>query len=464
MKIKTTAIMAGIITILAVLTACDAGGTVSSQATNEVVSEEAAAPSTLTGNAALAEKTEQTEMTEQNGEDDLFTKRDLEQSPDLSEAKYLTVESGQDLTIDTAGIYVLGGQAQDSSVIVDVSDEEKVQLVLDGLSVTNQDTPCIYVKSADKVFITLQGSTNSLSVTGDFAADGDTNTDAVIFSKEDLVINGTGSLTIASSDNGIACKDEIKVTGGSLMISCKGSALESKDNIAVADGNIEISECNDGLHAEDNDDDSKGSVYIGGGVLNIHAADDAIHATTEVRIDGVEMDLMAAEGIEGTVITINGGDIRIDASDDGINAANKSSVLTPIFTMNDGNVTIRMAQGDTDGVDSNGDIIINGGTLDITGQSTFDCDGRAEVNGGTIIENGVETNTITNQMMGGHGGMGNFGDRGGFGRMGDPSQNGELGEMGQSGEMRNPGEAGQFGGRGKMGPPMNNGRFGQMPQ
>ncbi len=502
MKMKITAIIAVLITMTAALTACDATGTVSEKSNKEVFAEEADAASTLPGDAASAEKkalngANSLNDTEKTGNDadtdthtgnvasaddidpeNLFTDRDLEQSPDLSEAQSLTVESGEDLTIDTAGTYVLSGQAEGSSVIIEASEEDKVQLVLDGLSITNKDTPCIYVKSADKVFVTLQGSANSLSVTGEFTADGDTKTDAVIFSKEDLVINGTGSLTIASSDNGIACKDDLKVTGGSLKISCKGSALESKDDILIADGSIEIAECNDGLHAEDDDDDSKGYIYIGGGSLNINAADDAIHATTVVRIDGGEMSITAAEGIEGTVLSINGGDISIDASDDGINAAHKSSVLSPIFTMNDGKVTIRMAQGDTDGIDSNGDIIINGGTIDITGQSTFDCDGKAEVNGGTIIENGVETNTITNQMMGGRGGMGGFGKQGdpgamdmpqenaGSGEMGEPAQNGETGMMGRPGEMGNPDETGEmgqfgkpgemrpFGGRGKMRPPM----------
>ena len=50
---------------------------------------------------------------------------------------------------------------------------------------------------------------------------------------------------------------------------------------------------------------------------------------------------------------------------------------------------------------TSGNIVINGGTIDITGNSPFDYDGKAEYNGGTIIVNGTKTNTITNQMMGG---------------------------------------------------------------
>ena len=338
----------------------------------------------------------------------LFSDRDTDQSPDLGDAVKLTVVSGKDITIDTAGTYILSGKAENACVTVNASGEDKVQIVLDGLTMTNKDKPCIYVRQADKVFITLKGDSSSLSVTGEFDDDGDDKTDAVIYSVDDLTINGTGSLTIDSSDNGIVCKDTLKVTGGCMNISCKGSALESKDEILMADGTLNITKSNDGIHVEDNDDDTKGYIYIGGGKINITADDDAIHATTVIRIDDGEFNLKSAEGIEGTVLCINGGNISIEASDDGINAAHKSGALSPVFEMNDGTVIIKMADGDTDGIDSNGDITVNGGTIDITGRSTFDYDGKAEYKGGTIIENGKETNSITNQMIGG-GGMGGRG-------------------------------------------------------
>ncbi len=345
---------------------------------------------------------------------DLFTDRDMQQTPDLTDAEYIDVSDGTDITIDSGGIYVLSGNADDVTVLVDADDKDKVQLVLDGLRLSNTDSPCIYVKSADKVFITTVSDDNELTVSGSFSSDGDTNTDAVIFSKDDLVLNGTGSLSITSSDNGVSSKDDIKVTGGTIEIACIGSAIEAHDEILIADGCIEVTECKDGLHAEDNDDDTTGYIYIAGGTVNIKAADDGIHATTMVKVEDGEIILVAAEGIEGTQIEINGGNIDITASDDGINAADKSSTLSPFFELNGGNVSISMGAGDTDGVDSNGDIRINGGTISITGQSTFDYDGTAEYNGGTIIENGQETNMITNQMIGGRGRQNGMGPQGGM--------------------------------------------------
>ena len=134
------------------------------------------------------------------------------------------------------------------------------------------------------------------------------------------------------------------------------------------------------------------------------------------------VNITAAEGLEATYVRINGGEIAIQASDDGVNAARKSTAYTPTFEMNDGYLKVVMGPGDTDGIDANGNIVINGGTIDVTGNSTFDYDGTAQLNGGTVICNGQQVSTLPNQMMGGgRGGMMNSGwggsqyGNGGFG-------------------------------------------------
>lgn len=188
---------------------------------------------------------------------DLFSKRDLKQSAELDEAVSYSVSDGAEISITTAGVYVLSGSAKNATVTVDAGDEDKVQLVLDGLTVSNENFPVIYVKNADKVFVTTaEGSENSLSVTGTFTADGSTNTDAVIFSRDDLVLNGLGTLNISSTDNGIACKDDLKITGGTLNVSAVDACIEANDSIAVAGGTVTVtSSKKDGLHAENEDDD-----------------------------------------------------------------------------------------------------------------------------------------------------------------------------------------------------------------
>ena len=348
---------------------------------------------------------------------DLFTSRDLEQEADLSEAKAVTVSDGETVTIKTGGVYVIKGTASNAQILVTASDDDKVQLVLDGVSITNESIPCIYVKNADKVFVTTTESENTLSVTGTFTADGDTNTDAVIFSRDDLTLNGKGILNISSTDNGISSKDDLKITGGTINITCTSDALEANDSILMADGTVAVSTSKDGLHAENDEDNTKGYIYIRGGNLTVKAGDDAVHATTIAQVDGGTLTLTGREGIEGTWIQINDGTVSISASDDGINAGQKSQIATPTAEFNGGTVTIVMGSGDTDAVDSNGNLIINGGTLDITAQSPFDYDGSGQLNGGTLIVNGTETTSLANQMGGGGMGGGRMGGHGG-GHMG----------------------------------------------
>lgn len=348
--------------------------------------------------------------------EDLFSDRDQLQTADLSEAETITLASGTDVQITSAGVYVLTGNVTDVTVRVEAGSEDKVQLVLDGVTISNTDSPCIYVVSADKVFVTTSAD-SSLSVTGSFVKDGDVNTDGVIFSKQDLVLNGTATLTVSSTDNGIVCKDDLKVTGGTYVITAKSKAFEANDSIRISGGTFTLTAGTDGLHAENSDDNTLGYIYISGGDFTIKAGDDGIHAISILQIDGGTITITAAEGLESTIIQINGGTINITASDDGINAANKSSAYSAAVIFNGGETTITMGQGDTDGVDSNGNIYVNGGTVNVTGNSTFDYDGTAEYNGGTLICNGQQVTTIPNQFMGGggFGGQGGWGGQGGFG-------------------------------------------------
>ena len=380
-----------------------------------------------------------------------FTKRDLKQEADLEGAIYLTAADGKTLDVTEEGVYVISGSAKNCTVRVETDKEAKVQLVLDGATIENDDFPAIYVVSCDKCFITSTENGSSLSVTGTFRADGDTNTDAVIFAKDDIVLNGKGTLTVTSAEgNGISCKDDIKITGGSYVINTEKDSIEANDSILIADGSFEITSSKDGLHAENDEDDSTGIVSIAGGTFKITAKSDAIQGTALAEIGGGSFELKGAEGIEATVVRINDGEISITASDDGVNASQKSSsVGTPLFEMNGGSLTIVMGSGDTDAIDVNGNVTVNGGTIDITVPQTgmcesFDYDGTAKFNGGTIIVNGSEVSEIpTPKMMGGgKGGRNGGGFRpfdGGAGR-GDMNSDGtdtEGSDTARPGRMQN---------------------------
>ena len=422
-----TALTAGMIGTAA-LTGC-ASPAASSDAGAQAADSEDAAES-ASADAGTVSSDDAVTLTSASGAlidaSELYTERDLAQTADLSGAVTYTVADGQEITITQEGVYVLTGTAKNVTVFVEADSEAKVQIVLDGVSITNESAPCIYVKSADKVFVTTTDSDNVLAVTGTFASDGDTNPDGVIFAKDDLVLKGTGTLTITSTDNGVVCKDDLKVTGGTYAIAAADTAIEANDSIRICGGTFDLTAGSDGLHAENDEDDSVGWISISGGTITITAGDDGIHGTSVVEIDDGTIAVTAGEGIEGTCVQINGGTVSVSASDDGINAAYKSASYSPVVEITGGEITITMGAGDTDAVDSNGDLIISGGTLDITAQSPFDYDGSVEHTGGTIIVNGQQVDSIQNQMMGGGmqggpengampGNADNGGTQGGFG-------------------------------------------------
>ncbi|GFN33149.1 carbohydrate-binding domain-containing protein [Paenibacillus xylaniclasticus] len=334
----------------------------------------------------------------------LFSDRDLKQAVELTNAVRMKLESNQDVTLDQEGVYVISGEAHNATVVVDAAKDAKVQIVLDGVSITNEDSPAIYVKAADKVFVTSTSSENHMTVYGNYTADGSTNLDAVIFSRADLVLNGTGTLDIVSNEgNGISSKDDLTITGGTYTIHSSADAIEANDSILIHDGTVSIDSDKDALHSENDEDDTLGYIYMEGGTLNITAANNAIRANRFVQIDGGIINIESCkEGIEANVVKINDGQIKMFAMDDGINASFKVK-SNVVIEVNGGTIDVRMDSGDTDAFDSNGDIYINGGTIRIEASSAFDADGTAQLIGGDVTVNGEKITEITQSHPGGRG-------------------------------------------------------------
>lgn len=271
---------------------------------------------------------------------DMFTKRDLAGTYDESEAVKITlsgktatcdssnvhIEDGV-VTIKAAGVYVLSGTLTDGTVVVDAGDDDKVQLVFDGVSITAADYAAIYAKNADKVFVTLtEGTENTLTVSGDYVQTDDNNVDAVIFAKCDLTLGGSGSLTVKdTTGHGIVSKDDLVVTSGTYTIDSQDHCLNGKNSVRIADGTFTITCDEDGIHAG-NDDQQDGYIYIEGGDIDISVGDDAMHAEGLLIITGGDIDISKSyEGIEGYKILVTGGDIDVVANDDGFNAARPDS-------------------------------------------------------------------------------------------------------------------------------------------
>ncbi len=369
---------------------------------------------------------------------DMFTKRDLDSSYDESKAtkvklsdsktnisgdgaKYSSENGVNTVTITKEGTYILSGNLN-GQIVVDTDKTAKVQIVLNGVTISSESTAAIQVKQADKVFLTLaKGSENTLTETGEFASDDSSTVDGVIFSKDDLTINGTGSLKISTaSGHGVVSKDDLVIASGTIDITSSGHGLQGKDSVRIADGTITINSSNDGIHSENKDDSSLGFVYIKDGTIKITAADDGIHSGNNVTIDGGTITVSeSSEGIEGQSIDINGGKIDVTSSDDGLNAASPSSssdTSTQGFggpggggdMSVDENAYIKITGGEIyisaegDGVDSNGNFEVTGGTLYVEGPSrggnaALDFTGTGTISGGVVIatDNGSMLQSLT---------------------------------------------------------------------
>lgn len=299
---------------------------------------------------------------------------------------------------------------------VTIDTDEDVTITLSGVSIKNDNGPAIYVKNANKVTIIVEGENTLTSKVNE-------NEDACIYSKDDLELGGTGTLTVNSNIDGISSSDDLIIKSGTYIINTDDDAIKGKDSVTIEGGKFTINAMGDGIKATNEEDIKKGIITINDGEFNItttkdgfdstniikinkgtytiKSSDDGIHADGYLEINNGSISIDAVEGLEATYVKINDGTISIDATDDGINAGNKSNNYSILIEINGGNLTINMGQGDTDGIDSNGNIIINGGTININGNSAFDYDGTATYNGGKLIINGEETTEINNQFMGG---------------------------------------------------------------
>ncbi|MGT2666248.1 carbohydrate-binding domain-containing protein [Streptococcus rifensis] len=306
------------------------------------------------------------------------------------------------LTITEAGTYVLTGSTTGG---VTVNTTGNVRIILAGVEISSADNAALYVESADNTVIELQdGTDNTIS---DATVHSDTSIEGTVYSKDDLFITGNGNLTVEGNyQDGIVSNDDLTIEAGNITVTATDDGIRGKDSLIVTGGTVSVTAGGDGMKATNDEDTTKGYTHITGGTITVEAGDDAIKAESSLIIDGGDITVTnSVEALEGTNITINGGTLDLYASDDTINAS--STVSSDIYVkITGGDLKIAVGSGDTDAIDSNGDIYISGGTIDITAQSAFDYDGTAEYTGGTLIVNGVTQTEITASGPGAMGGMG----------------------------------------------------------
>ncbi len=218
--------------------------------------------------------------------------------------------SGTTVTLTDGRTYIISGTLSDGQIIVDASGSDKPHIVLAGADITCADNPAIYIKQADKAFITLaEGTQNSVSDGSAYAFEGDeTNLDAAIFSKDDLTLNGSGALTVNGNyAHGVVSKDDLVVGGGAYVITSVKSGLCGKDCVKINEGAFTITAGTDGIKSANEEDETLGYVVICGGTYNITAGKDGIQAAAELIIGGGTFNITTGGGSADASTTPGGG-------------------------------------------------------------------------------------------------------------------------------------------------------------
>lgn len=321
---------------------------------------------------------------------EIFSDRDFEIGYDETTSAQITLNgtsascdsnavqiSGSTITITDEGTYILSGILDNGMVIVDAEDTDKIQLVLNGVSITNESSASIYIRQADKVFITTNTDTkNSLSNGGTYTAIDDNNIDAVIFSKADLTFNGAGTLSInAEAGHGIVSKDDVIVTSGTYDITATSHGISGKDRVGIANGTFTIVSGKDGIHAENTEDTSLGYAYLGNGSFDIKAQSDGISAENVLQIEDGSFKIQTGEGSDAVNLEQKESDKSMgqrpernmeqketDQTTEGTTATKESGFTQTSVTMTETteDTTVSMK-----GLKATSDLVINGGSFEL---------------------------------------------------------------------------------------------------
>ena len=412
-------------TLPVALTACahtDDGAPLDASSTAAIAAHNTATTSTVTNEQSSSPSAENIV------ESEVKTPKLVEDSPDVASA---TVYDGG--TITKAGTYRISGEQGD--VIVDAGDADVV-LILDNATIAGQ----INVVSADKVQVHAVGSSTVTATAPDSAA---------IYSHADLVLSGDGTVTVHSEGegaDGVASSDDLALYSGTWKVTAADDAFRGKDSASVLGGHLDATAGDDGVRSDV-------AVHLSGGTVDVNAGADGVHSDVALLIDGGDVTVASStEGLEAGLLSISDGTVDLTSSDDGINGSGATSVdaateqeqqeqseeaagpqppegmpeppqgiqeppqamqqpkegMQPPqqggasggqpgagmeqstgeqIVISGGTVKVNAAG---DGIDSNGDLRINGGTVLVFGPSdgangTFDYAGSFSIDGGTVI-------------------------------------------------------------------------------
>ncbi|MFV0343189.1 MAG: carbohydrate-binding domain-containing protein [Anaerocolumna sp.] len=318
------------------------------------------------------------------------------------------------VTISQAGTYVLSGTLSDGQIIVEASDSDNVQIVLNNATLTSSTSSPLFIKTAKNVYVTLaEGTTNTITDALEYVYENDTQDEpnAAIFSKSDLIINGTGTLLVTGNyDNGIQSKDDLKIVDGTIHVTAADDGIIGKDSITIRTGDIKVDAQGDAFKATNTEDTSKGFIIVDGGNFTITSGSDGFQAETSLIVNAGTFNIITNGG-SANASTHDNGDFNMNwgRSSDSTNSDTASTTTEDetvsakalksgsVLTLNDGVYTIDSSD---DSIHSNGTLTINGGNFTLTsGDDGIHADSSMSIVDGTILitksYEGIESEIIT---------------------------------------------------------------------
>ncbi|MFE4194647.1 carbohydrate-binding domain-containing protein [Paenarthrobacter sp. NPDC056912] len=296
---------------------------------------------------------------------------------------------GNTVTISAAGTYRLSGSLSDGQIVVAAGDSDTVRIILDGVELGNSTGSPFVVQSADEAIVYLEdGSTNTLTDATAYSDQGDDAPNAALYSMADLTIAGPGSLNVNGKYNdGIVSKDGLVLASGKVTVDAVDDGIRGKDYTVLLDGAYQVTAGGDGVKADNETDEGRGWLLVSGGALTVNVGDDGVKAFNTLSVKGGTVTIAKSEeGLEAQHILISGGDTSVTSNDDGVNASGGSSTSTDTGAAPGGGMGGGMGGGETVGDYT---VEVSGGTLTINSQGDgLDSNGNATISGGTVVVNG----------------------------------------------------------------------------
>ena len=300
------------------------------------------------------------------------------------------------LTITDGGSYLISGEVQNGQILINAGTDDKVRLLLNGLTLTADSCAAIEATQADKVFITvLAGSENTLAVSG--APDSFGKADAALWADCTLTINGGGALRVSCPEgHGVKSTDSLKITGSALTVEAGKRGLSGKDSVRIGGGDITVVSGTDAVRATREDPGKLGYIYVSGGTVQLTTQGDGFSAEGAIQVDGGEITVKAGERSEAQASSGAGGKKGWSDADANDDAPSQKGMKADSILIRSGTLSLDTAD---DGLHATSSLAISGGDSTIaTGDDALHSDKLLTITGGrleiTACYEGIEGETI----------------------------------------------------------------------